>query len=89
MIFMKQSHYCFCFKPAPLLHSLEQLLLMISSRENILKQVPEHGPYGCHALKHNEEPRHVNCYSPRACGSVAVWFNKVLLQWSDPAVRTM
>lgn len=62
---------------------------MTPSSENVLKHVPERGPYGCHAFQPNEEPRHANCYSLRACGSVAVWFNKVWLQWSDPAVRTM
>lgn len=51
--------------------------------------VREHEPDGRHALKHNEGARHANCYSLRACDSVAVWFNKVMLQWSGPVVRTM
>lgn len=49
----------------------------------------EHEPDGHHALKHNEGARPANCYSPRACDSLAVWFNKVFLQGSGPAVRTM
>lgn len=62
---------------------------MTSSQENVHEWVREHEPDGHHALKHNEGARHANCYSLRACDSVAVWFNKVVLQWSGPAVRTM